>query len=114
MRIFLTVFALMFVFLSCDDGKKNLAADEDSIAINDADVENDADVDEATTDDAVDEAIVPDEDVVIVERSPEGIGVSSGTGTISSGSYKMELTVGKPMTGQLMKSNNYKLEIRIK
>lgn len=105
MRIFLTVFVVMFLFLSCEDGNKNISTDEDGIAV------NDSSVDEELEDG--DDNIAPDEGNV-VERSPEGIAVSSGVGTIRSGSYKMELTVGKPFSGQLMTSNNYKLEIRIK
>jgi hypothetical protein len=123
MRIFLTFLAVMFLFLSCDNGKSNLT-DDDIVSGNDSDtVVEDTDVvtDDVTdpVDNEVDEIVVDDnetqdEDVVIEERSPEGISVSSGTGTISSGKYKMNLTVGKPFSGQVMKSESYKLEIVIK
>lgn len=118
MKIFFTVLTVIFLFLSCDDGKSNLK-DEDILIdldmVEDIDaVADDSVVDNEVEDQSVDEAETLDEDVAVVERSPEGIAVSSGTGTIKSGNYKMDLTVGKPLSGQIMKSSNYKLEIIIK
>ena len=105
MRIFLAVLAVMFLFISCDDGKSNLP-DEDVLTetdtIEDVDISTDVDIEAS------------DEDKVIEERSPEGISTSSGTGVISSSSYKMDLTVGKLFSGQVMKSESYKLEIVVK
>ena len=121
MKKFLVVFTVVFIFLSCDDGKSNLP-DEDILS----DIDNKAEDVDVTTDDvtedldtevedqSIDETETPDEDEIVEERSPEGIAVSSGTGTIKSGNYKMNLTVGKPLSGQIMKSENYKLEIVIK
>jgi hypothetical protein len=113
MRIFLTVLAVLFFLISCDDGKKTLPKDDDVISVSDTDFESDAD-DQEIEDETIDDITVPDEDIVVVERSPEGIAVSSGHGAVSSKNYKMELNVGKPLTGQLMQSTNYKLEILIK
>ena len=121
MKKFLIVFAVIFIFLSCDDGKSSLP-DEDILSDIDNTVEDvDVTIDEVTEDpdsevedESVDETETTDEDEIIEERSPEGIAVSSGTGTIKSGNYKMNLTVGKPLSGQIMKSENYTLEIVIK
>jgi hypothetical protein len=102
MRITLAVLAILFLFISCDDGKSNLQ-DEDVLV--DIDFNVDSEIDDSET---------QDEDKVIEERSPEGISTSSGTGVISSSSYKMDLTVGKLFSGQVMKSESYKLEIVVK